>query len=84
MKDLAKKELIGVEAEIIDSVNKSNIGIKGRIIDETKNCITIMTDKGEKKMIKNNITLNISEKKARIQGKDLSGRPEERIKKKLR
>ena len=37
IKDIAKHELIGLTIEIIDSKNKDNIGIKGVVINETKN-----------------------------------------------
>ena len=84
MKDLTKKELIGLDIEISDSKNKSEIGIKGKIIDETKNCLVINTDKGEKKVIKCNVVIKIPSEKARIDGRLLAGRPEERIKKKIR
>ncbi|MCX6707821.1 MAG: ribonuclease P protein subunit [Candidatus Woesearchaeota archaeon] len=83
-KELMKKELIGMSATIIDSRNKSNIGINGKIIDETKNCIMIKTEKGEKKMIKDNITIEFDGSRKVIEGSMLSGRPEERIKRKAR
>ena len=41
MKNLAKGELIGLNIEISKSKNKANIGIKGSIIDETKNMLII-------------------------------------------
>jgi ribonuclease P protein subunit POP4 len=83
-KELMKKELIGLSVTITDSKNKSNIGTKGKIINETKNCITIMTEKGEKKMIKSNITIELAGSRDTINGELLSGRPEERIKRKVR
>ena len=77
-KDFAAYELIGLEAEIIDSKNKNNIGIKGQIKDETKNTITI----NGKKVFKNNITLKITYKNQTItiKGEKLAGRPKERTK----
>ena len=77
-RDIAKHELIGLNAEIIDSNNKDNIGIKGQIIDETKNTITIEQNKVTKRLFKNNITLKINNQK--IKGTSLKGRPKERIK----
>ena len=81
MKTLLKGELIGLEAEIIDSENKSNIGIKGKIIDETKNTFTI---KGKKiwKVIKgqNTFMFKTKNKKIKINGKLIVEMPEERIK----
>ena len=77
-RDIAKHELIGLKTEIIDSKNKDNIGIKGQIIDETKNTITIEQNNKTKRLFKNNITLKINNQK--IKGTSLKGRPKERIK----
>ena len=45
-------ELIGLDTEVVDSTNRSLIGIKGRIVDETRNLLTIETDAQEKKIPK--------------------------------
>ena len=79
VKDIAKREIIGLETEIIDSKNKSNIGIKGKIIDETKSTIIIKDKKAKKRLLKNNIILKINN--ITIKGKILQGKPKERIKK---
>ena len=36
-------ELIGLDTKVVGSTNKSLIGTEGRIIDETKNMVTIRT-----------------------------------------
>ena len=82
VKDIVKHELIGLKTKVVDSKNKANIGIKGKIIDETKNTI-IIESKGEKKrLFKNNIIIDVqvNKKIVRINGKLLSGRPKERVK----
>jgi len=73
-----KEELIGLNITVINSKNKSNIGLTGKIIDETKNTITIKIKGSTKKIIKNNVELDIDGKK--IEGKKLAVRPEERLK----
>ena len=50
-----KNLMIGSSIEIIESKNKSLIGLKGKVIDETKNILTINTEKGIKKVIKSQI-----------------------------
>lgn len=77
-----KQELIGLIIEITSSKNKSNIGMIGTIINETKNTITIMQER-PKKLLKQNITFitTIDQKKVKIDGSILALRPEERIKK---
>ncbi|MCD4666383.1 ribonuclease P protein subunit [archaeon] len=44
---------IGYHIEIIESKNKSLVGIKGKVIDETQNMWIIETEKGNKKILKN-------------------------------
>lgn len=81
MKTLLKGELIGLEAEITDSENKRNIGIKGKIIDETQNTFTIKGKKTWMVVKKQNIFLfKTKNKKIKINGKLIVKRPEERIK----
>jgi ribonuclease P protein subunit POP4 len=78
-KNVLMHELIGVGCNIIGSKNKSNTGIRGKITDETKNTLVI----GNKRVFKNNITiaLDINNETIIINGRDLLGRPKERIKK---
>lgn len=81
--DYLKFELIGLEVEVIDAKNKSLIGIKGKIVDETKNTFVIETNGKERNLLKDQVTLIIDFKKEKIkvEGKLFLGRPEERIKK---
>ena len=82
MKSITKYELIGSYAEIVDSTNTSNIGIKGKIIDETKNTIIIKQKDKQKRLFKKNITLmiKIKDKKYKIKGELLAKRPKDRLK----
>lgn len=75
------KEIIGKPVKVVESSNSSNKGISGRIVDETKNTITIMTKQGTKKMIKRQNTFEIENKGQTflIEGKLLEKRPEERV-----
>lgn len=80
---MIKDELIGLHIMITDSNNKNLIGMQGKIVDETRNMITIKTDQGEKKLIKDSVKFEITTPKGiyKIEGKKLVGRPEDRIKK---
>ncbi len=75
MEKIEKEEWIGLAAKI--ECNKRLF--EGKIIDETKNIITIRTRDGEKKILKNNAVIEINGKT--MQGKNLAKRPEDRIKK---
>ncbi len=81
-KELEKHELIGLICEVIKAKNKDIIGLRGKIIDETKNTLKILCKNKIKTILKNQITLNIKigNKTIQIQGEKLLKRPEERIK----
>jgi len=81
-KRLARSELIGLDVKIIESENRFNRGIKGKIIDETKNIFIVKTEKRKKKIIKNQCVFEfkLKEKNIQLNGKSLTIRPEERIK----
>lgn len=81
--DVVKYEFIGEKLKVVDSKNKDVIGIKGKIIDETKNMFIL--DNG-KKIIKDQsvVEISIGEKKFRINGKILVGRPEDRLKRRIK
>ena len=73
------EEFIGCEIKVLQGKNKSLEGIQGRIINETKNAFRIMTDKKEEKtVLKKDAVFIIN--KCRINGRDIQGRTEERIK----
>ena len=52
--------------------------LKGKVINETKQTLTIKTEKGKKKIIKHQHSFIINSSK--VGGQELLGRPEERIK----
>ena len=76
--DRYAEEIIGKTIRVVESKNKSDVGIEGKIIDETKKTVVVKTEKGKKRLFKNNITLMINNQK--IKGETLLKRPEERIK----
>lgn len=83
MKGILKQELIGLETEIVSAKNKSLIGIRGRIINETKFLLYVETKKGIKKILKEQATFKLpyKGKKLAVEGKLLIGRPYERLRK---
>ena len=85
--NLVRHELIGLKVKVVDSSNKKNIGISGKVVDETRNVIIIEKAKGkEVKLAKeyNVFVFVLDRKKVKIEGKLLVGRPEDRIKKKFK
>lgn len=82
-KNLKKHELIGLQARISSSENPANKGICGKIVDETQHTLVIEHDGKDKRVFKNciEIEIEIDSQKIKIDGKDLEGRPWDRIKK---
>jgi ribonuclease P protein subunit POP4 len=85
-KNVIRHELIGLRAEVTESSNKFNVGISGKVVDETKNTLVIKTKKGEKKIQKHQakFMFMLNEKKVVVDGSLLVARPEDRVKKKVR
>lgn len=81
-KTITMHELIGLKVKVVKSSHPGLIGIEGYVIDETRNTLTIL---GEKVWIvpKNvaEFEFEIDDKKIRIKGEELIGRPEMRLKK---
>lgn len=77
-KAVKRGELAGKHATVTESANKSEIGISGKITDETRSTITIRTKKGDKRIIKRNATIEICG--IRIRGAEIEMAPEERVK----
>ncbi|MGM0509993.1 MAG: ribonuclease P protein component 1 [Thermoplasmatota archaeon] len=74
-------ELIGTRVEVTDAPHKGYIGIEGKVVDETKN--TISLENGDVKQIpKKGATFKVQIKNydALIKGNRLAHRPHERIK----
>lgn len=84
-KNILRHELIGLPCEVIVAQNASQIGIRGRIVDETMKMIMIRD--GEKKSIQKNgsvFRVDLGKQKVDINGNNLVARPEDRIKKKFK
>ena len=83
---LLRDELIGRTVEIIGSDNKANVGIIGKIVDETKHMLVIDTPEGLKKVLKKGNIFQITYlgEKIKIKGELLFNAPEERIKAKVK
>lgn len=50
--NIIRHELVGLHAEVIGASNPAQIGISGRIVDETKHMLVILTGTGPKRIQK--------------------------------
>ncbi|MGC8571868.1 MAG: ribonuclease P protein component 1 [Candidatus Micrarchaeia archaeon] len=82
-KTIVLHELIGKQVKVIRSSDKSQIGIEGEIIDETKNTFLIETTNGIKRITKNIsvFEFNINNKIFIVDGTEINFRSYERIEK---
>jgi len=85
--NILKREFIGIESTISQSSHFDYIGLHGKIIDETKNTFTILHKSKPKNIIKNSAIFRFKfydGQTVEINGNLLVGRPEDRLKKKIK
>jgi len=85
--DIIREEFIGLEAEVVASRHPGYVGIRGRVIDETRNMF-IIEHGGRRKMVPKAVcTFHFTFPDGtvvEIEGHLLVGRPEDRLKKRLK
>jgi ribonuclease P protein subunit POP4 len=82
--DIIRYELIGTEAKVVKSTNRSCMRIHGKVIDETRNTFTILHNGKRKMIVKDSSIFHFKFSDGtvvEIDGKLLVGRPEDRLKK---
>jgi ribonuclease P protein subunit POP4 len=86
-RDILRQELIGLEARVVKSTNPSLLKIKGKVIDETLNTLTILSSGEKKTVAKDTATFCLrlqSGERLEVEGKQLIKRPEDRVKMKTK
>jgi ribonuclease P protein subunit POP4 len=84
---ILQHEFIGLQAKVIRSSNRSQTGIRGKVLDETQKTLTILHDNKEKRIIKGTSTFQftlLDKTVIEVDGKVIVGRPEDRAKKAVR
>jgi len=85
--DVIRYEFIGTEAEVAKSRDPGYAGISGKVIDETRNTFLILSEGERKRIIKESTIFRFKFSDGtvvEIDGKLLVGRPENRLKKRVR
>jgi len=80
-------ELIGLNAKVVKSTNPSYINIKGTVIDETRNTLTIRHANEDAVIVKSTSIFHFTTVDGTIvevYGNVITGRPEDRVKKHLK
>lgn len=80
--NIVRHELIGLYCKVVHAQNKSQIGVEGKIADETMKTVVI----GGKSIPKKDTVFRVrlGAKQVDIDGNYIVARPEDRIKKKIR
>ncbi len=80
---LEAHELIGLECEVVESTNPLQIGLKGMVVDETRNMLAFLTDKGVKRVQKKGakFKFKLNDDFKIVSGDRIMYRPHERTKK---
>ncbi len=82
--EIVRHELIGLRVRVEECSNPSSVGISGKVVDESRNTLTMRSESGSKVLVKEECTFIFSTESGelRVDGSLLVGRPEDRIKKK--
>jgi len=84
---IIQSEFIGIDAKIAKSTHPSNVKIKGKVVDETRNTFVILQDDKEKIIVKDTAVFHFTFRDGtivEIDGKLLVGRSEDRVKKRIK
>jgi ribonuclease P protein subunit POP4 len=76
-------EFIGLETTVVKSSNPDVVGLSGKVVDETRNTLTILQDNTEKVIVKDTSVFEFvlpDKTVVEIDGKFIMGRPEDRLK----
>jgi ribonuclease P protein subunit POP4 len=81
--DFRRRELIGLSVEVLESTCGQYLKIRGKVVDESRNTLTIEQDGAEKTVPKDCCKFRFEEGSRThvVSGKDIKFRPEDRIKK---
>lgn len=86
--NIFRHELVGLHVEVVKSKHDGLTGIKGQVIDETRNTIRVENSEGHEKLIPKDVATFRFELPegglVEVDGRIIVARPEDRIKKKFR
>ncbi|MGQ9507238.1 MAG: ribonuclease P protein component 1 [Candidatus Bathycorpusculaceae bacterium] len=85
--DIIRGEFIGTEAKVFKSTHSGYVGLSGKVINETRSTFTILHKGKKKKIIKDSAVFHFKFSDGtvvEIDGKLLLGRPEDRLKKRVK
>lgn len=86
--NIFRHELIGLHVKVAESNHAGFRGIKGKVVDETRNTIKIEDGEGKERIIPKKVAIFHIKlpdgRKVEIKGEIIVARPEDRVKKKFK
>ena len=85
--DIIRYEFIGTQAMVAKSLHENYVGLSGKVVEESKNTLTLLNEGQAKRIIKEFSVFNFTFNDGTvvdIDGKLLVGRPEDRLKKSIK
>ncbi len=80
--NLRKHELIGLEVSIVSAKDPSLVGVRGQVVDETRNLLVVESSGREKKIPKEGSRFRFEvQGGVELDGTEILFRPEDRVKK---
>jgi len=82
-----QNEFLGLNAKVVKSTNPSYLGVSGKVIGETRNTLVIRHKNEDKIVVKNVAVFHFTMPDGTIvevDGNIILGRPEDRLKKRIR
>ena len=78
--NVARHELVGLTARVVDSADPSLVGIEGRVVEETAHTLVVDAGEGEKTVPKPYTTFEfeLPDATVRVEGDAIDARPAER------
>ncbi len=80
--NLIRHELIGLEVEVLESTDPGLRGLRGRVVDETKNMLRVRVGGKIKSIPKSIVYLKFilpEGEEVKVEGRRLVARPEDRV-----
>lgn len=84
---IVQGEFIGLNAKVVKSRNPSYVGISGKVVNETRNTLAIRHKNEDKVILKEGSVFQFTLPNGtlvQIEGNVILGRPEDRMKKRLK
>lgn len=80
--NLRKRELIGLQVEVVSAMDPSQAHVRGRVVDETRNILVVEVQGREKRIPKHGSRFRFDVQGGlEVEGEEIRFRPEDRVKK---